>query len=40
LKNDRLCPLWEDNIKMDLKEDGRAWPGLIWLRTGACGEVL
>jgi hypothetical protein len=23
---------WEDNIKMDLKPDGKAWTGLMWLR--------
>jgi hypothetical protein len=25
---------WKDNIKMDLKEVGWAWIGLIWLRIG------
>jgi hypothetical protein len=28
---------WVDNIKMDLREigwDGRAWIGVIWLKTG------
>jgi hypothetical protein len=26
---------WEDNIKMDLQEEGwGAWTGLIWLRIG------
>jgi hypothetical protein len=29
---------WDDDIKMDLKE--RAWPGLMWLRIRACGELL
>jgi hypothetical protein len=24
--------VWEDNIKMDLKEGMKACPGLIWLR--------
>jgi hypothetical protein len=24
---------WEDNIKMDLREDGVVWIGLIWPRT-------
>jgi hypothetical protein len=31
--------LREDNIKTDLKEDGRAYPGFIWL-TGTSGELL
>jgi hypothetical protein len=30
--------IWEDNIKMDLKEVG--WTGLIWLRIGAGGSHL
>ena len=28
---------WEDNNKMDLTWDGRAWIGLIWLRIGTSG---
>jgi len=24
---------WQDNIKMDLKHDGRTWTRLIWLRA-------
>ena len=24
----------EDDIKMDLKQNGSAWTGLIWLRIG------
>jgi hypothetical protein len=32
--------IWEDNIKTDLKDDGRAYPGFIWLTTGASGELL
>jgi hypothetical protein len=34
--------LWEDNIKMDLREFvwGRgAWTGSIWLRIGTGGEL-
>jgi hypothetical protein len=33
---------WEDNIKMDLQEDGwgKAWTGSIWLRIGTGGELL
>jgi hypothetical protein len=31
---------WDDNIKMDLKWDGRAWTGLIWLRIGTIGGYL
>jgi hypothetical protein len=30
---------WEYNITINLLEvDGEAWTGLIWLRTGTCGE--
>ena len=25
---------WEDNIKMNVKDDERIWTGLIWLRIG------
>jgi hypothetical protein len=28
---------WEDNIKMDLKEIGWEWIGLVCLRTGTSG---
>jgi hypothetical protein len=28
---------WEDNIKMDLRRNGEAWTGLIWLRIGTGG---
>jgi hypothetical protein len=31
---------WEDNIKMDLREYGFVWTGLIWLRMGTCGGFL
>jgi hypothetical protein len=32
---------WEDNIKMDLQEEGwGAWTGLIWLRIGTGGGLL
>jgi hypothetical protein len=31
---------WMDNIKMDLREDGMQWIGLIWLRKGTSGELL
>jgi hypothetical protein len=31
---------WVDNIKMDLRWDGRVWIGLIWLRTGTSGGLL
>jgi hypothetical protein len=32
---------WEDNIKMDLREDGwGAWTGSMWFRIGTGGEVL
>jgi len=35
-------PRWEDNIKIDLQEGGwgRAWTGLIWLRTDTGGGYL
>jgi hypothetical protein len=29
----------EDNIKIDLKQDGRECPGLIWLWTGKIGWI-
>jgi hypothetical protein len=29
-----------DNVKMDLREDGVVWTGLIWLRTGTSGGLL
>jgi hypothetical protein len=25
---------WEDNVKKDLKLDGKPWTGFIWLRMG------
>jgi hypothetical protein len=25
---------WKDNIKMDLKQDGKAWTGIMWFRIG------
>jgi hypothetical protein len=25
---------WAKNIKMDLRQDGMIWTGLIWLRMG------
>jgi hypothetical protein len=28
---------WEDNNKMDLKQDMRLWTGLIWLGIGTMG---
>jgi hypothetical protein len=32
---------WEDNIKMDLQDEGwGAWTGLIWLRIGTGGGLL
>jgi hypothetical protein len=31
---------WVDNIKMDLREDGMVWIGLIWLRIGTSGGLL
>jgi hypothetical protein len=31
---------WKNNIKMDLRDDGVVWTGLIWLRTGTCGGLL
>ena len=33
--------IWEDNIKMDLQEEGwGAWTGLIWLKLGTGGRLL
>jgi hypothetical protein len=29
-----------DNIKMDLREDGMEWIGLIWLSIGISGVLL
>lgn len=31
---------WVDNIKMDFKEDGIEWAGLMWLRIGRIGGIL
>jgi hypothetical protein len=33
----RFMSIWKDNIKMDIKEAGRAWNGLMWhrLRTSS-----
>jgi hypothetical protein len=31
---------WEDNIRMDLREIGRVWTGLVWLRIGTSGGLL
>jgi hypothetical protein len=31
---------WVDNIKMDLRQDGMLWIGLIWLRIGTSGGLL
>jgi hypothetical protein len=31
---------WVDNIKMDLRQDGLVWTGLIWLRIGTSGGLL
>jgi hypothetical protein len=28
---------WVDNIKIDLREDGMVWIGLIWLKIGTSG---
>jgi hypothetical protein len=30
----------EDNIKMDIREDGMLWTGSIWLRIGTSGGLL
>jgi hypothetical protein len=33
--------MWEDNIKMNLREIGwLIWTGLIWLRIGTSGGLL
>jgi len=31
---------WEDGVKVDLKQDGRACMGLIWLRIRTTGMLL
>jgi hypothetical protein len=31
---------WVNNIKMDLRENGMVWTGLIWLRIGTSGGLL
>jgi hypothetical protein len=31
---------WDDNIKMDLRQDGVVWAGFIWLRTETSGGLL
>jgi hypothetical protein len=31
---------WVNNIKMDLKQEGVVWCGLIWLRRGTTGGLL
>jgi hypothetical protein len=32
--------MWEDNIKMVLRQDGVVWTELIWLRIGTSGGLL
>jgi hypothetical protein len=31
---------WVDNFKMDLRQNGVVWTGLIWLRIGISGGLL
>jgi hypothetical protein len=31
---------WENNMKIELKEDKKAWTGFIWHRTGPWGRLL
>jgi hypothetical protein len=31
---------WVDNIKMDFRQDGMVWIGLIWLRIGNGGGLF
>jgi hypothetical protein len=31
---------WVDNIKMDVRENGMLWIGLMWLRIGISRELL
>jgi hypothetical protein len=31
---------WVDNIKIDLRQDGMVWTGLIWLRISTSGRLL
>jgi hypothetical protein len=36
----RLGHMWVDNIKIDLREGGVVWTGLILLRIGTSGGLL
>jgi hypothetical protein len=35
----RRC-VWVCNSKMDVRDDGMVWTGLVWLRIETTGEVL
>jgi hypothetical protein len=37
---ERIGRRWEENIKIDLRERGWVWIGLIWLRIWASGGFL
>jgi hypothetical protein len=32
--------MWVDNIKLDLRQDGMIWIGLMWFRIGTAGGFL
>jgi hypothetical protein len=38
--SENLRRKWMDNIKLDLREDGMVWIGLIWLKIGTIGWLL
>jgi hypothetical protein len=41
LKEGRPMRIWEDNIKMDLREVGwGTWTGSVWLRVGTGGGAV
>jgi hypothetical protein len=31
---------WVNSVKIDLRQDGMVWTGLIWLRIGTSGGLL
>jgi hypothetical protein len=37
---ERPSRVLEDNIKMELKQDGRVLSGFIWLKVGSSGRLL
>jgi hypothetical protein len=37
---DRPTRRWEDNTEMDVREKGKKYTGLIWLKIGFTGGLL